>query len=731
MKKRTLLPVLMGTFLILATACKHDPGQTPVTLSPAPTPDTDITSAIAPTPVLTAALTPTPTEPPVPSPTPIPTLFPTAALPTPTPLSNLEPDCTLYNTEPSELSPAVRLTDFDAAVTCLTLTRENRLVGLYCPSQFGDTASAASQNPTIEELNLESGQFTSVTLDASQFGKASAAGKKPGATAFDYGYRLFDIDSHWLLVSDYHGAVILLNRDYSVADICTPPASFYRYSIPDNRGGCYLWELSGDFVTYVSVADGKLQLQNIPLTLPAEYSLTGISSYADPGYLVLNVTETYTIPHTTTTVYTTCKLIYNLATGKYSSFPSEGVDETHYYKDSLLRFTAKNGVLNLRKSSTPNLNTTINCPENMTLGFVSEIEETAFLYSADTVYHNLRLYGVRPDTGAVRFDTTIPFPSHFYPPQGIQILGHTLFLSVPNMYGNGGVYCLNVSDAADQSGYENLVIAGDSMSSNNLLRAQMQAKYNVHIHIREDAISHNTDYYFLPELNEQTIRQALLTLDEVLSSFPEDFFRELVQKSNFTYLDFHFTARIKSAQVSSDTVDIASGLTTVSDSRRSIYLNINETSLKETIYHELMHVIENVVSYNMLSNRSLVGFSHYDALNPAGFRYANSYLNYTRTPYACYEPYGGAETYFVDAYSTTYMSEDLARVFQKLCTNTKETLPEYFSTQPIYWKADYICAALRETFSTIAKSGPMPWEAVLPENHPMSYYIDNYRNQMH
>ena len=82
--------------------------------------------------------------------------------------------------------------------------------------------------------------------------------------------------------------------------------------------------------------------------------------------------------------------------------------------------------------------------------------------------------------------------------------------------------------------------------------------------------------------------------------------------------------------------------------------------------------------------------------------------------------------YFLDGDSTTYPTEDRARIFENLATFAPEARPEAFKGKNMQLKAAYLCAALRDAYDSIAAAEDVFWEQGLDPEYTLDYFRANY-----
>lgn len=220
------------------------------------------------------------------------------------------------------------------------------------------------------------------------------------------------------------------------------------------------------------------------------------------------------------------------------------------------------------------------------------------------------------------------------------------------------------------------------------------AKYDVTIHIADEVPYRVLTMCDMDSCYDyDVIREALIAIDKAYSVYPDDFFKQ------FTY------GRIKEFNIYISGSGDAAAFTNYSDYASERYICYDAysiTSYEGTIDHEISHCIEQVVLYNSDSFDE----DEWNAMNPEGFEYMNSYSGRS--------PYNGNEDYFVSEYSTTYVEEDRAELFE-----TAMVYYWYYSGQeidlpdPIEAKLSYYFNAIRETFDTSSWSIVEPWEEIL------------------
>ncbi len=201
------------------------------------------------------------------------------------------------------------------------------------------------------------------------------------------------------------------------------------------------------------------------------------------------------------------------------------------------------------------------------------------------------------------------------------------------------------------------------------------------------------------------IENALDELEKALSSYPVGFFEQYKAVTSGVGLVFAF--------FSSTSNDLWGSVAFASTARENqcIALDISITVLEGTIYHEIWHTIENIIT---LKDSNAFSDEAWNVFNPEGFEYYNDYTGYyTQTDSDKYTYFGDRTdgVYFTDAYGRTNGKEDRARIMQNMMSSSEQaaSMLEY---EPLRAKYAYMCEKIRDAFGIPADIIPS-WEAVL------------------
>lgn len=264
---------------------------------------------------------------------------------------------------------------------------------------------------------------------------------------------------------------------------------------------------------------------------------------------------------------------------------------------------------------------------------------------------------------------------------------------------------------------------------------EIQSEYGISVVYGNEAVRYFNDYAVVSETDERKIYDALSALKTVFGKFPAGFLREL---TGYKSIEVLLTGDILSSGQSRNSITTADAFTTSNDDSEVVVIDVGISLLNETIAHEFMHVIEDIMFYINQNNYDAgyeVFWSWY-MLNKPGFEYAYIYTHEDGTTIDDYSPdygnyyYEGCgvdvnDIYFVDGYSTTFPSEDRARLFQKMLV-LADDMPAYFKGENINNKAAYLCLCLRDVFRSLDGCEDIVWERGIRIEHDLDWYRSNY-----
>lgn len=218
--------------------------------------------------------------------------------------------------------------------------------------------------------------------------------------------------------------------------------------------------------------------------------------------------------------------------------------------------------------------------------------------------------------------------------------------------------------------------------------AALSERFGVDIRIAEQCALDYPSYAGEALMDPIFIRESLATLERTLSGYPEDFFRQLPY-GDIQNIRFEVATNL---QVKEDTYDrppLANGFALTMDGYYLIVLN--GLGLDDaTVYHELSHVIDKRLEWDaMLRPEALFSEEGWLALQPEGFRYAESYTNIPKE-ILDFELSG----YFVRRYAMTFPTEDRATLMALVLEN-----PAVLKDNPeLKKKMQYYAACIQDCF---------------------------------
>ena len=196
-----------------------------------------------------------------------------------------------------------------------------------------------------------------------------------------------------------------------------------------------------------------------------------------------------------------------------------------------------------------------------------------------------------------------------------------------------------------------------------------------------------------------TISRALDNIEEALSNYPDDFFRQFCTDAQDSGIYLMLVGSI-----TSDDPIYVSAFEFGLGAREYIGLDISFYELSGNLYHEIWHATENKIFRTDFS-----GFydGSWDSCNPPGFEYRYEYNLSDQEGTLRRNTFTGGdqEVYFVDDYAKTYPKEDRARIMEYVMG--QDSLAQSLLSSPaIRQKLALMDQGIRSAFDT---SG---WEEV-------------------
>lgn len=253
--------------------------------------------------------------------------------------------------------------------------------------------------------------------------------------------------------------------------------------------------------------------------------------------------------------------------------------------------------------------------------------------------------------------------------------------------------------------------AGSAVSQELYERAeQLSAKYGVVILIADQCDTEFTDHRAELLLSEEDIAQALNTLDYVMGRYPEGFFEQL-KHNIYKEIEIQITGVLEKDYSTEEATYISGGFVNyVYPGKFVMALDARPVDLSEeincimaeTMYHEFSHIIDKRLEFvSQYREDAVYSDMGWEALNPEGFEYNDTYYGNLEPQYA---------DYFVDAYACTNGTEDRARTMEYAMGGYVGMFEEKSGLTD---KLEYYCQGIRDGFDTTGWPEELPWEETL------------------
>ena len=202
-----------------------------------------------------------------------------------------------------------------------------------------------------------------------------------------------------------------------------------------------------------------------------------------------------------------------------------------------------------------------------------------------------------------------------------------------------------------------------------------------------------------PELTAK----ALDVLEEALAVYPEGFFTQLKYGN-------HHSIRIELVDglTSRKGHDVSTGASAVTFRRDRYCLIVLDAQRIQNgaVFHEFSHIIDDRMAFEArLRPEALYSEEGWMALQPEGFRYADSYQNIPEEVTEFYD-----SGYFARKYACISATEDRAVTMEDAMLLKREV----FEANPrLLPKLQYYCDCIRDSFDTTNWPQVLPWEQLL------------------
>ena len=249
--------------------------------------------------------------------------------------------------------------------------------------------------------------------------------------------------------------------------------------------------------------------------------------------------------------------------------------------------------------------------------------------------------------------------------------------------------------------------------------AQMQAQYGVTIYVGEAVLRAPIPDYTLSVWEDaEAIDAALDALEDAFSRYPEGYLAQL-GGSDTRAICFYLSGEMTPIDPGQNILN-PSGLACRVGDLELIALNVGGCVRAQDVIHELTHILDHSLT-------GILDEDMWNSMNPEGFTYPYAYIDdngvsyewgdttYTADDYAYYYEGNVESVYFVDAYATTFPTEDRARLMEYLLRDADAEPELYFASSHIQQKLTYYFRCIREVFDTTGWPEQALWEAKLSQ----------------
>ncbi|MBE6724197.1 MAG: hypothetical protein E7576_03210 [Ruminococcaceae bacterium] len=263
----------------------------------------------------------------------------------------------------------------------------------------------------------------------------------------------------------------------------------------------------------------------------------------------------------------------------------------------------------------------------------------------------------------------------------------------------------------------------------------------VSVYVGNDAVRYLSGYAVQPVTDPAKQLQGIRSLAEFFDHCPPGFIRELTEWNSS--IDICLTGKIIPEPGNRDSISDASAFVNQTGGLQVMVVDVTQGGLTQTVAHEFLHIAENSMAnmheawWNGEREDPTDVFILWTALNPEDFSYSYVYTNEDGTTVGSDDPRVWSvieweeerdvnSVWFMDGYSTTYPTEDRARIFENLAAFRTEELPGAFASDHIRQKAAYLCACLRRAFASVAAADEVFWEQSLDPAYTYEFFEQNY-----
>lgn len=193
---------------------------------------------------------------------------------------------------------------------------------------------------------------------------------------------------------------------------------------------------------------------------------------------------------------------------------------------------------------------------------------------------------------------------------------------------------------------------------------EIKDKYNVNIHVKNDMLDF-PDFTYKTFDDTVRIISSVNEINNILDKLTKEVFDSFYDNDK-KGLNIYLTSTLRPKDMTTQYSDPAAYSLEYND-EYIIVMNIGIYATETNTCHELMHNIE-----NNLNNKGEY-FSDWYKLNPKNHNYTYSYKETDNNKYTIGES-SKDNTYFIDSYSNSFPTEDMARIFENICNKEADSI---------------------------------------------------------
>ncbi|MCC8138013.1 MAG: hypothetical protein LIO76_08135 [Clostridiales bacterium] len=235
----------------------------------------------------------------------------------------------------------------------------------------------------------------------------------------------------------------------------------------------------------------------------------------------------------------------------------------------------------------------------------------------------------------------------------------------------------------------------------------LEEKYGISVYLGGEVPEQVGNYRTEACLDEETLSVALDQLELILALYPENFFPQLLY-DDLRGIRIYISGTL-SGEMEGMLRDPGAYVEEINHFQVMVLDAYQNWNWDYMLNHEISHMIDRSLSFRSIyQTDALFSEETWSSYNPDDFDYLYTYDGYEEN--ADWEKY---PEYFVDAYGTTFATEDRAEIFGTAVSGClyEGLYDDLFAEGSVLKeKLDYYCACIRDGFDTAGWEERMAWE---------------------